>query len=86
MFTDKLDPRIFMDVTKYLRRETDYVVWYSVFKILRDTIKLFAYNGGNELLKVKIMILYVQNHKNVFQPIENYNYNLYYKYIYYKTN
>lgn len=61
MFTDKLDPRIFMDVTKYLRRETDYVVWYSMFKMLRDATKLFAYNGGGELLKVKIMILYVKN-------------------------
>jgi len=52
MFTDKLDPKIFMDVTKYLRRETDYVVWYSLFKILGDATKTFAYNGGGELLKV----------------------------------
>ncbi|KAG5311631.1 AMPN Aminopeptidase, partial [Acromyrmex insinuator] len=57
MFTDKLDPRIFMDLTKYLRRETDYVVWFSLFKILRDAIKYFAYNGGGELLKSYILDL-----------------------------
>lgn len=52
MFMDKLDPTIFMNITKYLRRETDYVAWYSLFKILRETTKSFAYNGGGELLKV----------------------------------
>ncbi|XP_018399655.1 PREDICTED: aminopeptidase N-like [Cyphomyrmex costatus] len=57
MFTDKLDPRIFMDLTKYLRRETDYVVWFSLFKILRDATKYFAYNGGGELLKPYILDL-----------------------------
>ncbi|KYN14240.1 Aminopeptidase N [Trachymyrmex cornetzi] len=51
------DPRIFMDLTKYLRRETDYVVWFSLFKILRDATKYFAYNGGGELLKSYILDL-----------------------------
>lgn len=52
MFADRLDPRIFMDITKYLRRETDYIAWYSLFKILGDATKFFIYNGGSELLKV----------------------------------
>ncbi|KYN33599.1 Aminopeptidase N [Trachymyrmex septentrionalis] len=51
------DPRIFMNLTKYLRRETDYVVWFSLFKILRDATKYFAYNGGGELLKSYILDL-----------------------------
>ena len=59
MFMDKLDPRIFMDLTKYLRRETDYVVWFSLFKILKDATKHFAYNGGGELLKVNYNIIYI---------------------------
>lgn len=57
MFTDKLDPKIFMDVTKYLRRETNYIVWHSLFKILGDATKYFAYNGGGELLKPYILDL-----------------------------
>ncbi|XP_012230689.2 aminopeptidase N-like [Linepithema humile] len=54
MFSNKLDPKIFMEVTKYLRREKDYVVWYTVFRILGDTIKFFAYNEGGDLLKPHI--------------------------------
>ncbi|XP_036150483.1 LOW QUALITY PROTEIN: thyrotropin-releasing hormone-degrading ectoenzyme-like [Monomorium pharaonis] len=57
MFADKLDPRIFMDITKYLRRETDYVVWHSLFKTLRYATKFFSYNGGGEMLEPYIHYL-----------------------------
>jgi len=52
MLSHKLDPRIFMDITKYLRRETNYIAWYPMFRILEDVTKFFLYNGGGELLKV----------------------------------
>lgn len=52
MFSDKLDPKIFMEVTKYLRREKDYVVWYTVFRVLSDAINFFTYNEGGDLLQV----------------------------------
>ncbi|KAL0111093.1 hypothetical protein PUN28_012805 [Cardiocondyla obscurior] len=55
MFMDKLDPKIFMDITRYLRRETNYVVWYSLFKLLEEATKFFSYNGGGELLKPYIL-------------------------------
>ncbi|XP_071650933.1 aminopeptidase N-like [Temnothorax longispinosus] len=57
MYTGKLDPRNFMEVTKYLRRETDYIVWWSLFESLGDLAKIFAYNGGGELLKPYVLDL-----------------------------
>lgn len=72
MFTDKLDPRIFMDLTKYLRRETDYTVWFSLFKFLEYTNNYFAYNGGGELLKVNYNITYHKIQKSLKNLCKNY--------------
>ncbi|XP_071650930.1 aminopeptidase N-like [Temnothorax longispinosus] len=74
MFTDKLDPRIFMDVTKYLKRETSYVVWNSLFKILGDATKYFIYNGGGKLLKPYVLDLMNNIVETVmqFHPNEDY--------------
>ncbi|XP_011643082.1 membrane alanyl aminopeptidase-like [Pogonomyrmex barbatus] len=57
MLEDKLDPRIFMNIMKYLRRETDYTVWSSVFKVLQAATNIFTYNGGGELLKMYVLDL-----------------------------
>ncbi|RLU27560.1 hypothetical protein DMN91_001364 [Ooceraea biroi] len=57
MFANKLDPEIFMNITRYLRRETDYTVWNPLFVIFEDAIKFFAYNNGGELLKLYILDL-----------------------------
>lgn len=32
LITDKLNFFIFLELTKYLSRETDYIVWYPMFK------------------------------------------------------
>lgn len=34
VMTDKLDVAIFFNLIKYLKRETNYVVWYPIFNIL----------------------------------------------------
>lgn len=57
MLSHKLDPRIFMNVTKYLRREIDYTAWYPMFRGLKDVTTFFIYNGGGELLKPYILDL-----------------------------
>ncbi|CAL1686825.1 unnamed protein product [Lasius platythorax] len=57
MLSHKLDPRIFMDITKYLRRETDYIAWYPMFRVLEDVTTFFLYNEGGELLKPYVLDL-----------------------------
>lgn len=57
MLADKLDPEIFMSLTRYLRRETDCTVWYTLFLILKESFKVFkalTYNDGDTLLKVSL--------------------------------
>ncbi|XP_011172905.3 thyrotropin-releasing hormone-degrading ectoenzyme isoform X2 [Solenopsis invicta] len=81
VFTNKLEPRILMEVTKYLQRETDYVVWYSLFKILRDAISFFDYSGGGELFKSyinELMTAVVMTHLQdcMQNPNDNYFKNL----------
>ncbi|XP_050466427.1 aminopeptidase N-like isoform X2 [Cataglyphis hispanica] len=57
MLSHKLDPRIFMDITKYLRRETNYIVWFQVFKRLSKITKFFLFNEGEELFKPYVLDL-----------------------------
>ena len=47
----KLDLSVFIQIINYLSRETEYEVWYSVFKILEDmsTIFLFTNERVNHL-------------------------------------
>lgn len=59
MFTEKLDPEIFMSITRYLRRETEYTAWYPLFVILDDALKLFAYYDRGELLKVSLRGIHI---------------------------
>lgn len=58
MLSHKLDPRIFMDITKYLRRETDYIAWFQMFRSLSEVTPFFLYNAGDELFKVSYDIFY----------------------------
>lgn len=55
VLSDKLEPRLFMEITRYLRRETDYIVWYPLFEILGDAGKYFAYNGAGKLFNVSFI-------------------------------
>jgi len=51
-FAGKLDSDILMNITSYLRRETDCTAWCPLFAILEDVLKIFDYNDGGGLLKV----------------------------------
>lgn len=68
MFADKLDPEIFMSITRYLRRETDLTAWYPLFAILEDALKFYAYNDGGESLKVSSLALSKFDFRNIEIP------------------
>lgn len=38
-----------MNLTKYLSRETDYMVWHTVFKILKLSSEYFQLSESKEL-------------------------------------
>lgn len=52
MISHKMDPTVFMEITKYLRRETEYIVWYPILRNLREVVNLYFYNQKSELLNV----------------------------------
>lgn len=52
VFMDKLDPNVFIELTKYLRRETNYIEWHPILMNLAIAMKFFVYNEGGDLLKI----------------------------------
>ncbi|KAL2717323.1 aminopeptidase N-like isoform X1 [Vespula squamosa] len=49
--TKRLDPIIFLEITKYLSRETDYIPWYSAFRAFRTFQDYFTFPNSAVFLK-----------------------------------
>ncbi|XP_011250719.2 aminopeptidase N [Camponotus floridanus] len=52
---DELNFSIFLELTEYLSRETDYVAWYPMFKILEDMSRIFPFPDKIFIFKNKIL-------------------------------
>ena len=39
-----MDLSVFLEITKFLSRETKYAVWYSMFKIFEDMSTVFSFS------------------------------------------
>lgn len=60
--TKRLKPTIFLEIIKYLSRETDYIPWYSAFRAFRTFQDYFTFPDSAVFLKVqrykrRVMIL-----------------------------
>lgn len=51
--TKRLSPIIFLEIIKYLSRETDYIPWYSAFRAFRTFQDYFTFPDSAVFLKVK---------------------------------
>ncbi|XP_071646515.1 aminopeptidase N-like [Temnothorax longispinosus] len=51
LLRNKLDFHFFKDLTYYLSRETNYVVWYPMFKIMEEVSGFFPFPESTEIKK-----------------------------------
>jgi len=49
LLTNKLDFSFFKNLTNYLSKETDYIAWYPMFKILEQISGFFPFSQSIEI-------------------------------------